>query len=182
MKSYFGPPGIIVNNLGPFPGKFSREQEMIDARTRVRPTKPDPKWNYTDSAGHFHAYNVESNFSIFTAEEIFVARSSGWGEDYEEWRESVGWNCILCGERIPTPKRIADMNARDYIPGRLSWSIKFENVNEPKLWGLISSQSRVSVRVPLIKGFGIGETESTGLSNEGYSFTVRGIGEFGRYE
>lgn len=181
MVIVFGPAGIMVNELGPFPGHFDQHRSIIDMGTFDQPTKPDPGWTHTDSSGHFHAYNVNSNHALFTMEERFRTESewSTYDGGIEEWKISIGWYCVLCGEKIPSPQRIPDMNPVTY--GLTTWNVEFEQISNPKLWGLLQSPHKVSIRIPSINGFGIGTTEFRGLSNEGYDFIVRGEGEFGRH-
>jgi hypothetical protein len=177
-------PGIVINNLGPFPGKFSQETQRIDAGTMAPPMIGDPSWSYVDSSGHFHAWNVNAKPSrIFTAEEKFITRTSlGCGEDaYEEWTESLGWFCTLCGDQIENPRRIQDPSPQQrYLPGLRSWNIEFEEIYEPKLWPLVRTETMVSVRIPALKGFGFGQTHLNSVS-DGFSFMIHGIGEFARH-
>lgn len=178
------PMEILINNLGPFAGVLNQETEQIDASTLALPMVGDPLWSHIDPSGHFHAWNLNAKPPrIFTAEERFIKRTHfSLGEDYpEEWTESLGWYCTLCGDQIEEPRKIVDPSPPPrYLPGLRSWNIEFEEIYEPKLWELVRVETMVSVRIPAIKGFGFGQTHLTSVA-DGFSFMVHGVGEFAQH-
>jgi hypothetical protein len=173
---------VFVNAAGPFPGALSIDQEWIDVSMASPPKKPDPKWEYLDKAGHWHAFTRDGKLPTLKEyrKQIPCDGSCGGvceGEGYGETR----WRCRACEKRV-RPSFVDDyagMNTA--IPGMTSWTVKVRAA-DPVL-AKFDSSTTVSVRV-------VGEDRTYfGLARYGdfsmagddltFAFDLHGITELG---
>lgn len=90
-------------------------------------TVPAKGWEYTDKAGHVHAYDDRLEYLTGTTYPTLVVRSkTHWDEDDdEEWTES--WHeCPKCGERI----RTGTTQEMRSLPGFITFRVNGDVVDE----------------------------------------------------
>jgi hypothetical protein len=181
-------PQVSINDCGPFPGNFKIETEWIDVSTMGPGLKPDLTWQCVDEHGHFHAWNIahsEDSPSIITADQKF---RKVWNEDDQEFiHESRGWFCRICNSKIEGPAWVPDYSTMNQtLPGRKSWLV--ENImisaSEPKFVNLIKRGNRgaeVSIVLPALKAFGVGQLTVEVERAFDAEFKVMGTSPLGRY-
>lgn len=118
-------PGAIagvasINGAEPVAAQLKVTQERIDISTRG--PKPDPRWSYTDTAGHFHARAEDGELPTLLArrEQLPCDGSCGGvcgGEGYEITIHS----CRICGEEI-APGMIPGPHYGT-MPGMIDWEL-----------------------------------------------------------
>lgn len=98
------------------------ERDMISVSTQL--PQPDPRWSYTDRAGHDHAYGTEAN-----PYPTLVRRQGEpyWCDDCQDEHVDTWLECPQCGEKIQ-PGTFIDP-APKYIPGLTSYRIDGEEVS-----------------------------------------------------
>ena len=167
---------IRINDGPPVHGELSIDREIITIRSEIA-TKPDPTWEYIDSAGHFHACSTRAESDLPTlnrrTEHVDCDGSCGGvceGEGYTVTR----FSCAICGE--------------DIEPGRIPFHE--ETISGPESWNItvhtaVPYGERVSVRI-VMGGrlwFGIGlATDLTvirSLHNTTATTTIVGAGPLG---
>lgn len=83
-------------------------EQNIEYVTSAYASKPDPKWSFTDGAGHFHAFTKakdRSELPTLRAEEVPCDGACGDPED-----TVTVYRCIICGETVE-PGYIPDYDA-----------------------------------------------------------------------
>lgn len=101
----------IINGGTPWPCEVTIEQDT-EWVPSDRATMPDPKWEFTDGNGHFHAFADKGELPTLNTEivEMPCDGSCGGvcnGEGYTEHR----YTCRICGEEIK-PRWVPDWHAR----------------------------------------------------------------------
>ena len=102
------------------------EQERVEVSTAL--PQPDPKWTYTDHAGHQHAYGTSG--SVTDRYPTLVLRESEpyWCSDCQDEHTDTWLECPLCGEKI-TPGTYIDTSPK-YLPGLTSYLIDGQPVSK----------------------------------------------------
>lgn len=103
---------IFVNGDGPLSGSLKVEPRMIEVTSRDA-TKPDPAWEYTDAAGHWHAW-------IARPVEMPCNGSCDGTCDGEGYTR-IDHHCRICNELIE-PAVLPDTD-RKWIPGMEEWEV-----------------------------------------------------------
>ena len=165
-------PQLFVNGKPVERATFEITREMVDVTT-LPGRKPDPKWAHIDKAGHYHAFNMNGELPTLDARYADV-RTFG---DYEAEDVFVGWFCAICGEYVE-PRYIPDGRGSfvESAPGRQMWGGEFWL---PVVNGILSSGTRVSIRLPAMNRFGIAEITTAGGESTPRSirYTYVGLGE-----
>lgn len=96
---------------------------MIEVSTQL--PQPDPRWTYTDHAGHDHAYGTKDD-----PYPTLVERQSEpyWCEECHDEHTDTWLECPQCGEKI-TPGTYIDPSPK-YIPGLTTYRIDGEEVTQ----------------------------------------------------
>jgi hypothetical protein len=118
---------IVIDDGPPMPGTFGIEREMIDVSTATGGTLPDPKWEYVDVNGHWHAYTADDKLPTLGAHVRHVDCDGihAFGDQLDEECEGYDvteYRCRICLDLVE-PHRIPDGTAgmRQFAPGRTSW-------------------------------------------------------------
>ena len=94
------------------------ETESIDI-TSISDMKPDPKWEFTDAAGHYHAYTDKGETP--TLEQV---GEDYWCQDCNDHHTDYTTQCTLCGEEV-NPRRIETGGTfKKSMPGRTTWTMR----------------------------------------------------------
>lgn len=114
------------------------EQAMIDV-TSSSP-RPDPNWQFTDAAGHPHAYGSKDHRFP-----TLVLRSGEpyWDDDLEDEVSDSWYECPLCGEKVKPGTYVPW--GRQYEPGRLQAILDGEPVTEQEVQNFIARAKAASV-------------------------------------
>jgi hypothetical protein len=156
------------------------ETEQIDV-TAATETHPDPRWEVTDRAGHYHAWTTDGTLPTLTETSEHQECAGGHDADFDccEGYEVTVHHCTICGERVE-PATIASTGTRRLIPGRESWTVKVTMPNPPV--APLRTGDRVSVRTEdagtVYFGVGIPTAETIGV--DWWTVTVDGCGPLGR--
>lgn len=119
------------------------ETEMIETTSMVKVT-PNPKWSFTDSARHFHAFSGDD---LPTLEPDVIEHGCGDPECCEEsWVETI-YRCRICREVIEPQYINSYPVLREFIPGRKSWRLEFRAVGSGANLMHEKIKTQVSVRV-----------------------------------
>ncbi|MGX1632739.1 hypothetical protein ACWGUL_01575 [Streptomyces albidoflavus] len=102
------------------------ETERIEVSTAL--PQPDPRWTYTDHAGHHHAYGADGPAAVRYPSLILRESEPYWCSDCDDEHTDEWFECPLCGEKI-TPGTFVDSSPR-YISGFTSYLIDGEPVTE----------------------------------------------------
>src|ERR1044072_6659554 len=102
--------------------------ETIEVSRATDTMKPDPKWSYVDTQGHYHATSKDNSDPWPTLD---VRTTDLWDEEDEE--EPVEYNIVrtICGATVE-PRMIVDKLASslsEFEPGHKSCSADFQFVN-----------------------------------------------------
>jgi len=145
---------VVINGGEPMDAVLVKRQEMIEYRSNIA-RKADPRWEFTDAAGHFHAYDQSRKNELPTldarVEHVDCDGSACGSESDCEGYDITHWHCALCGEEIK-PGTVPDEYG--IIPGRWSFDLTVHG-EVPK--------GRVSFRFTAreVEFFGIAETMSS---------------------
>ncbi|MFI2620421.1 hypothetical protein [Streptomyces sp. NPDC018584] len=102
------------------------ETERIEVTTAL--PQPDPRWTYTDRAGHEHAYGQRGS-AAHTYPTLARRESEPyWCSDCDDEHTDVWFECPLCGEQIE-PGTFIDTSPQ-YMPGPTTYLIDGEPVTE----------------------------------------------------
>jgi len=102
------------------------ETERIEVTTAL--PQPDPRWTYTDHAGHRHAYGADGPAPDRYPTLVLRESEPYWCPDCEDEHTDTWFECPLCGEKI-TPGTFVDTSPK-YISGFTSHLIDGEPVTE----------------------------------------------------
>lgn len=136
--------------------------------------KPDPKWQYVDAAGHFHAYDHDgrSTPTLVDRHEHRECDGSCGGVCDGEGYDIVHSFCAICDEEIQpgmTPGPHSFM-----IEGLMDWEIVVETP--------LTKPGKVSIVVTAGQWelFGIAEPHRIDAGSDGGRTWLRGVSELGR--
>jgi hypothetical protein len=167
--------GATVNGGPAVPASLSVEYEQIDVTVGTK-TEPDWKWTYVDQAGHFHAWSDDTDrgqLPTLTSGTEHHACDFGHGADCEGYDVTV-YSCAICGEEIE-PKTVSHSPmGREYMRGRMTWTVQVEQH---------VGADPVSVRLtaPGVTYFGVAaRTRSSLTLGETPRTTLVGISPLGR--
>lgn len=108
------------------------EQEWIDISTGIA-TKPDPTWEYTDPAGHYHTHDKAGDLPTLKPTEVHVPCTGGCGLDDDQPCDGytvTEYHCAICGAQVE-PRYVPDEAARNrQIPGLKHWKITIDGHND----------------------------------------------------
>jgi hypothetical protein len=148
-----------VNGQGPFRATWEITQDVQYARS-MWAVKPDPAWQHTDPAGHFHAFDHEGGLPTLDVvyEHVDCDGSCG-GACEDEGYTTSRYECVAC--RAPVePSWVPDHQAREQgipIPGLRDWKARLVGALDQEL--LQPGDGRVSVVIQdgdlTLFGFGI---------------------------
>lgn len=99
------------------------EREVIEVKTLVPPTEPDPDCTYRDKAGHLHDWTK----ALLRWKVI----RTWWCEDCRDEHTDEEQVCILCGEKIEPGRQPAPNPA--YIQGLMDARLEAE---DGRVWAL----------------------------------------------
>lgn len=102
------------------------ETDRIEV-SKVRP-QPDPKWTYTDHAGHPHAYGTDGTAADRYPTLVLWTSEPYWCSDCDDEHTDSWFECPLCGEKI-TPGTFIDTSPR-HVSGRTAYLIDGHPVPE----------------------------------------------------
>lgn len=87
--------------------------------------QPDPRWTFTDSAGHHH-HTVSGTDGLVTYPTL-VLRSgpATWCQDCHDEHTDAWWECRLCEKKISPGVRYD--NSRRFIPGMITYLLDGEH-------------------------------------------------------
>lgn len=116
------------------------ETERIEFTTAL--PQPDPRWTYTDRAGHEHSYGQRG--SAADRYPTLERRESEpyWCSDCDDEHTDVWFECALCGERI-NPGTVVDTSPQ-YTAGRTTYLIDGHPVTEVEGKALLEEIQTVS--------------------------------------
>lgn len=173
------------------------DTETLDASVGST-IKPDPKWEFEDAAGHFHAYSTESGpggpvDGLPTLEwvEVQVACDGACDLTDEDWcladcpgRPVRVQRCRICGETV-TPAVIVGGPELLRIPGRCSWRVEIPNVPARDAYDANGKIVSIVTRIDNEVSFGVAHIAHTGTTFTGGGpaschLTAHGIGPLGR--
>lgn len=169
---------ISVNGGERLPAALTIEQDVRQEWTGL--PKPDPAWTFTDSNGHFHAYDLEDDTNRYPTlqakTEVLPCDNSD--HDYEcDGVHVTHWHCQICDEEvepgsIPGPHPFL-------IEGPKDWRIEVDGRVEP-------AREKIAIQFSSADGtreyFGIAVAmQSRGWMPEGgneprFTTVVRGAG------
>ena len=113
-------------------GTLRVEREVINVET-MGSTKPNPKWKYTDEAGHAHYFNVAGNGYPTL---VLKADESWWCDDCRELHEEWHWQCSKCHEKIE-PSTVPDSEPQ-YIPGPATYYLNDKRITEAECLNMLA--------------------------------------------
>jgi len=169
---------VYINDGPAMAGELNIDQETQQILSSS--AKPDTRWTFTDSHGHYHAHSDEQDEPYPTLQrhvEREECDGSCGGTCDGEGFPTVRYTCLICDEdvkpgAIPGPHRY-------FIPGLKSWTVRAHGLVKP-------SNEKVSVRVEVdgLIYFGVAmPTEAIGEGYAGittYVSTLQGVGPLGR--
>lgn len=79
--------------------------------------KPDPKWQQTDTNGHYHAYSENGDIPTLRSKS-----ETYWCADCQDHHTNYIHVCQLCGEEIQ-PKTIDSGPTSTWIAGPTTWTL-----------------------------------------------------------
>lgn len=148
---------VVINGGVAMDAVMTVRQEMIEYRSQVA-TKHDPRWEFTDAAGHFHAYDEKGERPTLDARTEHVpCDGSCSGVCEGEGYDVTHWHCALCREEIE-PGRVPDEYG--IIPGRHSYDL---TVHGPVPTGRVSFRFEAGD----VEFFGFGEEVSATAESMG---------------
>lgn len=151
---------LAVNGLS-----FEVDTDVIEVTT-CAPSR-DPKWSYTDPAGHVHRY-IEKEVRGRT--EYVYPDSIKWVEDEPEVCDCCGheedgggghWECVECGAHVK-PGLTFPGHRREFLSGRSRYSINGTAVTKEVFEREVKLASKGEPS-ELPEGFGKSETISYGV-------------------
>jgi len=120
---------IRVDNRDPLPGGMEMGTDVIDVTTIGGRTLPNLAWEFTDPAGHFHAWDragttptLDKNLVHHLCEA--ESHEVGDGDDEDPcacWSE-VKYACSICGWEVE-PATMTD-HSPEVVPGLSWWSVE----------------------------------------------------------
>lgn len=110
---------VIINGGEPVRAVMVRRQEMIEYRSNIA-TKADPGWEFTDAAGHFHAYDEKGKPPTLDTRVEQIECDGSCGDSGCEGYTHTHYHCALCAEEIE-PGRVPDHYG--FTPGRWSFDL-----------------------------------------------------------
>lgn len=160
--------GASIDNGPAIPAELTVETEQIDVTPSVE-TKPDPKWTYTDPAGHFHAWTDSGELPTLTTRTEHVPCGD---DDCCEGYDEPYYVCAICGVEVEPGTITTTPSSRRYEPGRKSWTVKVQ--------GHVTAE-RVSVRIAAEDRtvFGIATPVDVDPSGTGARTTLVGVSPLG---
>lgn len=171
---------VYINNGPAMIGTLSIDQEQIPVFSNL--PEPNPRWEHTDSNGHWHAHSDDADDRYPTLKrhiEHAECDGSCGGVCQGEGYSTVRYTCRICDETIE-PSTIPGPHHHT-LPGRRSWTADVH--------GRIQLGGRVTIRVETedIVYFGLAECVSTeggrfGPDADAVEFTsyLVGVGPLGR--
>lgn len=127
---------VSINGAEPVPALFSMEVERIDIST-LGHSEPDPTWEFTDAAGHFHAFDHEGELPTLVSrmhvepqedepDEIAESTTADEADDWDEFGDSypeTRSHCLLCDEVIQPRWNYIATPYHQYAPGRTEYRL-----------------------------------------------------------
>lgn len=164
---------VWIDGAGPFPGRLDIDHEVRTERFGQL-SEPDLDWEFTDAAGHFHAYAAEGGLPTLDRTSRHVECEGGCGlgdscEGYDVWV----YHCRICGEEIE-PGLITRYDVTKTYPGLTSWGVQVHGADHPSN-DIVSVRCRWNDR----EWFGMGSVVEW-TSNDGQAqLGIVGNGELG---
>lgn len=129
--------------------KLTLHQEYIDIGPS-HSSEPDPSWQFTDAAGHFHAFDSKGKTPTLSEH-----RETYWCSDCRDDHEDITLHCSVCNEGVePRYERVRTSNQT--IPGERHWelivpvevlpirkevSVRVRTTGDLDMFGVMTSQS-----------------------------------------
>jgi hypothetical protein len=171
---------ISINGGKWLDGYIDVEQEILRIRSRDA-VKPDQSWEFTDQAGHWHAFTDDGELP--TIDRITLPMpcdgSCGGvcqGEGYHAYQDK----CHACGEQLQ-PRWVPDEEARGEgtpVEGRYSWGVQVEEyrpLSERLMLTALDFGQQVSVRLdnPQATYFGLAMVDRRSVQSDGELMRAR---------
>lgn len=124
---------VSINGGEPLTCTVEVEQSWIDVSTDIA-TRPDPGWEHTDPAGHYHAHDKAGDLPTLKPTQVHVLCTGGCAaaDDDDETCEGytvTEYRCALCGAQVQ-PRYVPDREARSrQMPGRTQWTVTIDGFN-----------------------------------------------------
>jgi hypothetical protein len=112
---------VYLNNGDAMPGELEQHQDVETIRSMG--AIPDPKWEVTDSNGHYHARDTSADSYPTLESSIRQVECDGSCDgtcDGEGWTETI-YHCAICAEEIQ-PGTIGGPHTI-HVPGLKSWEV-----------------------------------------------------------
>lgn len=113
-----------INGGEPIAAQLRITQERIDISTRG--PKADPKWTFTDAAGHFHARSDDELPTLIARPVHVPCDGSCGGICGGEGTEVIRYHCRICEEEIK-PGQIPGPHYA-IMAGRVDWEIAVQTM------------------------------------------------------
>lgn len=176
---------VYVNAAGPYAGEISIETESIDITSGLTTMKPDPKWEFTDKAGHWHAVTSDGKYPTLEDYVKALPCPGGCGDPECEGVRETRYRCRICQKRIK-PALVVDSYPGEVrrMPGRTSWEVRVEGATDLPIPNQSGEMLTVRCVTDKFTCFGlarIGPSEVVSTSDGAWmNATFYGVGELGR--
>lgn len=144
--------------------------------------EPDPGWEATDRAGHYHAMSRRKPYyPTLEGRHECVGHDRGPACEEDEAEHRSVYRCRVCGEEVAPATRVGTW--RRYAPGMLTWRLTLELARRPAWGGPVSV--RVAVGGDRGEAFGVAELAEVRLRDdvagqEEWVAELVGLGPLGR--
>jgi hypothetical protein len=115
-------------------GELRLEVDMIDVTSAL--PRPDPRWTYTDQAGHQHRYDKTAPGHYYPTQ-VVVTEEPYWCPDCHDEHSDSHYECPLCGEEIE-PGLVSAPLYREYMPGLASYYLNDEPITKDEYERLVA--------------------------------------------
>lgn len=170
--TFHGPDLAMINEIDDLADcKLTVEREMINVGPSLGASKPDPKWTFTDTRGHYHAFS-EDPFTESESELLPTVFHKTEPDDTEDDDIRSWYECRLCKE-IVTPRFVPDYRAMSStsIPGPIHWQVWITSTGPGALRMISLAGSQVSIRIKTealdLEQFGFGRLLTERIENRG---------------
>lgn len=134
----------VINNGHAWPCEVEIEQDVDYVRS-ISATKPDPRWEFIDDAGHFHAFAEDGELPTLNSERVEMPCDGSCGGVCEgEGYTVLRWTCRICGQEVE-PGYVPDYEAQTV--GTPIFMAKKATVKITSTEAVTESRNEVSVRV-----------------------------------
>lgn len=142
-----------------------RIDQQTEAIISASDLRPDPEWQHTDTASHFHAFTADGKLPTLRATLTHVPCDGSCGRGCEGYDENT-YTCVICGE--PVEPRWVDHGPRTELMPTTSTATVVALTDRPV------RADQVSVRAELVDGelFGVGHVIEQQADSSGVQATI----------